>query len=468
MTKTHATPSLRKGAERYCLVFMLTIFVAQPFLAGGQALGAEALNPLEALAEVSKQGDPVKQAILMGVYAVCTVLLVMTVRNRPRMLLFLGAPLLMLTAWCFASVGWSIDPGVSLRRCAALLGTVIMMTYAGLRFDLEDMLAIMSRVTGIVLIGSLVLAVVSPSLGLDYEGRLRGVFAHKNAMGSYAALALLMLAARLSETKYPSKLAAISDGSLVVLSIACMALAQSATVVPVLVVGLPLLLIARLVRSAAPGVLALMPAAAAIAVILAAWVAAYNTAAIAEILGKDDDISGRTLVWQFAVDMIFKRPWLGYGFESFWEGFNSPGAVFWTISGLGVPHAHNGYLQLALGVGGIGLALCLVAVIAVAVKLAWLLRCSREPFIPWAIAFLAFYLMYNISDTWLWGGNDLRVAFFIYVVLRTNISVRQAVIGSALAPRTTQWTPGKSGETSAAEGAVPGSTGPLLAIGEKT
>ena len=36
------------------------------------------------------------------------------------------------------------------------------------------------------------LAIASPSLGLDFEGRLRGVTAHKNAIGSFAALAFLV------------------------------------------------------------------------------------------------------------------------------------------------------------------------------------------------------------------------------------------------------------------------------------
>jgi O-antigen ligase len=348
------------------------------------------------------------------------------------MLLFLGAPLLLLTVWCLASVAWSVNPGVSLRRGAALLGAVILGSYAGLRFELKDMLRLMSYLAGIVLIGSLALAVVAPSLGLDYEGRLRGVFAHKNALGSFAALSLLVLVARLSEMNYRSTRVAVGDAALAVLCLGCMAIAHSTAVVPVVAVGLVLLPIARLIRTADAGVLALVPVAAALA-IMALAAAAFNAGAIAEMLGKDSDISGRTLVWDFVIQMLLQRPWLGYGFGAFWAGFDSPGSVFWATQHVGVPHAHNGYLQLAVDAGGIGLALFLVAMIALAVKLTRLLRHGRETHIAWAVGFLGFYLVTNLSESWLWGSNDLLPVIFIYLVVRTNIAMHTTVIQAAAA-----------------------------------
>jgi O-antigen ligase len=417
------------AVERCWLVFALSLLNATPLLIG-QPQGALSLNPVEYLENVSIEGDPIKQTILFGLYLGCAILLLS--RTRPRTWLFLGTPLLLLIGWSVASVGWSVSPAVSLRRAIALLGTVVFGTYAGLRFDFRDMLRLMSYTAAIVLIGSLIVAVVMPTLGLDYDGRLRGVFAHKNALGGYAALSFLVLVSVLLETKYRSKMVAINDGLLAVICIACMAFAQSAAVIPVLMVALPLLLVGRIIRIGDFGVLALVPIVIIIAsVALAA--AIYNSAAIAAILGKDPDISGRTLVWDFAVRMLLEHPWLGYGYEAFWVGEGSPGAVFWRLTHLGVPHAHNGYLQLTLDLGSIGLALFLIALIVAAVKLAWLLRFGRQPFTAWAFGFLGFDLAANLSESLLWVGNELLSILFVYVVVRTNIEMRKAVVEAAAA-----------------------------------
>src|SRR5262249_13489640 len=184
---------------------------------GDQGQGAQSLNPKEVLEVMSTGGDPYKQALLLVPYAVCAAFLLL--RTHLRMSLFLGAPLLLLTVWCFASTAWSGDPAVTLRRCTALLGTVILGTYAGVRFDLKGMLRVWSHTAWIVLIGSVALAIVLPSLGLDFEGRLRGLFAHKNAFGAFAAISLLVLAAQLSESVYRSRLAAINDTSLAVVAV---------------------------------------------------------------------------------------------------------------------------------------------------------------------------------------------------------------------------------------------------------
>jgi exopolysaccharide production protein ExoQ len=415
--------------ERCWLVFALSLLNATPLLIG-QPQGALSLNPVEYLENVSIEGDPKKQTILLGLYLGCVILLLS--RTRPRTWLFLGTPLLLLIGWSVASVGWSVSPAVSLRRAIALLGTVAFGTYAGLRFDFRDMLRLMSYTAAIVLIGSLIVAVVMPALGLDYDGRLRGVFAHKNALGGYAALSFLVLVSVLLETKYRSKMVAISDGLLVVICIACMAFARSAAVIPVLMIALPLLLVGRIIRIGDFGVLALVPIVMIIAGIALA-AAVYNSAAIAAILGKDPDISGRILVWDFAFRMILEHPWLGYGYEAFWVGEGSPGAVFWRLSHLGVPHAHNGYLQLTLDLGSIGLALFLIALIVVAVKLAWLLRFRRQPLTAWALGFLGFDLAANLSETLLWVGNELLSILFVYVVVRTNIEMRKAVVEAAAA-----------------------------------
>jgi exopolysaccharide production protein ExoQ len=395
----------------YLALLAVAFLAAMPFIVGDQPQGAESLNPVDLLRTISAEGDATKQAILLSMYGLFTGLLLY--RERLRSVLLLGTPLLVLLVWTFASAAWSVDPQVTIHRAVALSGTVAMGLYLGLRLELRQMLSVLSAAALLVLCGSLILAIVSPGLGLDFEGRLRGVTAHKNALGSFAALAFLVTLARLNTTGRGS------SALMFVLSLACMALAHSTAVFLVLAVALATLVFGHFLRRANSQQLALLPLAACGAVALVV-LAAGHSGEIAELLGKDSDISGRTLVWEFVKKMILAEPLLGYGFGAFWVGGNSPGAVFWSNTHLGVPHAHNGFLQLSLEAGVTALALILAATASLAIRTLHLMRRTRRDLTVWALGFLAFYLVANLSETWLWIGNELLPMVFVYLVVRTN------------------------------------------------
>lgn len=64
--------------------------------------------------------------------------------------------------------------------------------------------------------------------------------------------------------------------------------------------------------------------------------------------------TGRTTLWEFAGEMIAKRPWLGYGYESFWgtpflANTDQPFDRAWDIRTM--VHGHNGYLDIAVTMG---------------------------------------------------------------------------------------------------------------------
>jgi O-antigen ligase len=253
---------------------------------------------------------------------------------------------------------------------------------------------------------------------LDFEGRLRGVSAHKNALGSFAAITFLVGAAQLGLSR-TSKLAFAGSLLILPLSLICMAWAHSTAVIPVIAAAIGILGVGRVLRRSSRGLLAILPVSVCIA-ILAVLLAAEHSGDLAEMMGKDPDISGRTLVWDFALSRALASPVVGYGFGAFWVGGNSPGAVFWSNTHLGVPHAHNGYIQLVLETGTIGLGLFCIAAVTVILRVVWLMRHSRGELSVWPLGFIAFFLVSNLSETWLWLGNELLPLLFVYVVVRTN------------------------------------------------
>lgn len=64
--------------------------------------------------------------------------------------------------------------------------------------------------------------------------------------------------------------------------------------------------------------------------------------------------TGRTTLWEYAGEMIAKRPWTGYGFDSFWGSkmllaTDKPFDSAWDIRT--IVHGHDGYLDIALTLG---------------------------------------------------------------------------------------------------------------------
>src|SRR5206468_697038 len=124
-------------------------------------------------------------------YAIGVVLLLTQI--PVRQLSYLGMPLLLLLVWSLASITWSINPEATVRRLVALFGIVAIGTYAGLRFDLRQCIHLLTLVGAVVLSASLVVALALPLEGLDPEGRLRGVFYHKNGLSSFCVITLFTL-----------------------------------------------------------------------------------------------------------------------------------------------------------------------------------------------------------------------------------------------------------------------------------
>ena len=77
---------------------------------------------------------------------------------------------------------------------------------------------------------------------------------------------------------------------------------------------------------------------------------------ILALLGRDATLTGRSDIWREVWRAILKRPLLGYGFSAFWIGLKGEAFNVITMLGFVVLHAHNGFLEIMLELGGTGLA----------------------------------------------------------------------------------------------------------------
>lgn len=111
----------------------------------------------------------------------------------------------------------------------------------------------------------------------------------------------------------------------------------------------------------------------------------------------DPTFTGRTSIWAFAIEALHNRPWIGFGYESFWgaervkEAAN-PYYLDWDVRG--IVHGHNGYLDITLSMGLVGL-ICAIVVIII-MPLVNYMRCrpTRENFL-----LADFFLMFVFFGT---------------------------------------------------------------------
>ena len=88
-------------------------------------------------------------------------------------------------------------------------------------------------------------------------------------------------------------------------------------------------------------------------------------ASLVASLPVDPTFTGRTDIWRYALGKLAAHPFLGYGFDSFW---NTESVRFGTDDAApgsaGAAHAHNCFVNIAMSMGVPGVALALWAFVA--------------------------------------------------------------------------------------------------------
>lgn len=274
-----------------------------------------------------------------------------------------GVLMAAMIALAFASVLWSHDRGLCLRRLFVLGLSLIGMFGVARRFSLKELCFFALAVSGsCVLIGvlcELALGTFRPWSG-DY--RFSGTV-HPNTQGAYLAVlcfaALCLSVADAQRRKwYWAILAA---------GIALLVLTKSRTSTVGTIAALSLvawILSSTWTRFFVPAT-AIFVAASGLLVLLLAGLDADALLAKVAFLGRQEEtesLSGRTTIWPVVESYISKRFWLGYGFESFWNA-DSIEAVS-TECEWGVREAHSAYRDMLLSLGVVGLTLYLLTVLS--------------------------------------------------------------------------------------------------------
>jgi exopolysaccharide production protein ExoQ len=114
-------------------------------------------------------------------------------------------------------------------------------------------------------------------------------------------------------------------------------------------------------------------------------------------LGKDATLTGRVLLWEYAMNSIAEQPVFGVGYQAFWQQGNTGAEQLWFYSY--IPnrtgyHFHNTFLQIGVDLGLVGL-LVFLGIFGVAMTRIVVGLCNARPAAEhmFAITIFIFFLL---------------------------------------------------------------------------
>jgi exopolysaccharide production protein ExoQ len=312
-----------------------------------------------------------------------------------------------------ASTAWSQDPAFTLRRAAVLGATTAFGIYFATRFDVPEQLRLLAWTCGLVICASFLCALFLPQYGIDHTvhyGDWQGAFSQKNMLARAMVLAtLVFLFVRFRSGNTLRWIGIAGSLTLLVLS-------RSVTGIILFAVILASLPLYRLLRTKFTFA---VPVAAVIFTVLAACTAlAYEALpTVLAFMNRDEGLTGRIDLWNAVWVSISKRPWLGYGFDAFWQEMRGESAFVLQTVGWVPSHAHNGFLALLLDMGILGLAVFAVGYFLLWQRALQVVKRFGGNIPIWLCTYLLFTLIYNLTESAIMVQNS------IFWVLYTSTAV---------------------------------------------
>lgn len=270
---------------------------------------------------------------------------------------------------------WSQTPGFTLRTSVELFCTVAFAIISAKHLSPRHLLSA-------VLCGLSVIAVISLSVRgfvidpLTGSVDFVGPFGSKNQLAFFIAILWVTSLAVALDRGQPAIFRLFGIPCFV----ACgplLVLARSATsdltAIGSIVIFLGNFAISRLtVSQRARGIFAMIVIMVP-ALILLAMLWGTLQADILSLLGKDATLTGRTVLWERAFQLIPEHPWLGQGYDAFWRDNYVELEALWALFQLRHGFSfHNALIEAMVGTGYIGAAVLVYFIIDTFIRsLSW-------------------------------------------------------------------------------------------------
>jgi exopolysaccharide production protein ExoQ len=366
-------------------------------------------------------GDPRAQVFLAMCYLAVMVIAavhfrwtVAAVRRNP-------AILALLTVACL-SILWAEMPDLVVRRAIAVAGTTLFGIVVAVRLTFADQLKLFRWAFRIAAGLSVAVLVLAPgaAIAAGSEGSsVRGIFNHKNHLGATMALGALM-EWFLPETKRKAK---ILRGLSLLVYLLLLVLSSSMTSIVAFGTTLLVVYAFKFLHARCKLPLPLL----FVILLLAAGVAMGIESSAAQLLGRSADLTGRTELWSFTVNMIAKHPLFGFGLSGFWMGASEESLSVQSQLGWTPIYSHNGYLEVLLSLGIVGLLLFLLVVGTGIKRVLGRAHITESIEVMWPIAFFLFFLVHNLAECTILMQNSLEWSLCIATVIGSDAMLLRAL-----------------------------------------
>jgi O-antigen ligase len=319
--------------------------------------------------------------------------------------------LLAYVAFAAASVLWAYSPATSLVRFAqqmmVLLSIVLPGMLAARTADLMRGLFLCFAVGAIL---NLVFVFDSPA---PVDGGYSGYLLGKNALGEFAGMALLLA---LHQTLQPG-FRRVFGVVIAVIATSLLLWSNSKTAFGLALVCPLLAGVVLIIRKATRISPAIILLSIPLCYFVVSTLTGFDMGHVSYMLYGDPTFTGRLGIWSFALHEIANRPFLGWGYQSFWlVGSDAPSVVEaqgWIAR---MPNAHNGYYDTMLELGYVGYAFLIAFIVATLHAVGRV--ADRDRGRAWfVLAAVLYVICYNyLESLWMRGVEILWVAFVILVV----------------------------------------------------
>jgi O-antigen ligase len=388
-----------ESALAFCALFLATSAVV-PLV----------FNPSTELGQAAAVRDPVSQPAWI-LLSVLFLVAAFRVRTQIADAMMQNLPLIALCYLALFSAVWSHAPMWTLQQGFQLGYATALGFYLGVRFGVERLVRMLSWLTAGILILSFVFIFALPEYGIDAlrDDTWRGVFETKNEFGRMMVFGAAVWAVRGFAREIPPLRAVAVVGAFAFAGF--QSGSRTALGVGLLMLGV-LVFVWLLSREG----LAWVPVKGLFVSGLAFAGLAFliNVKLLLAVVGADYSLTGRRGIWEAVFSAVADHRWLGYGYETFWHGIDGPSLEV-TRFAQATPHAHNGFLELVLGLGVVGLGIYVVALTSVFRRALAALHGATGSARTFPLVFLSLVILYNLTESGLVDERSIQWMVFVAI-----------------------------------------------------
>lgn len=341
-------------------------------------------------------------------------------------------PFVVAAAFAILSSFWSITPGISAYSGSLLLLNVLVGFVFAERLGIQRFIVLLFWFSATVQTLSLGLFLIHHPSAFNEVGEARGLYLHKNALSMHSCL-FYLTSLVLFAAGWHRRIAAVG----ILLALTNLMLSRSGTGMLMIVFSTGVLTVCLLSargRQLPPMLAGIVLAGLCLTV---AAMSLYRVDIVADVLGllgKDATLTGRTVLWDEALRLFAERPWLGLGYNSYW---NSPECAALSINvGGWLGSFHNIYLDRLVDVGIIGLTLFLIALLNV-VRTSWLtFQKEKTAISAWPFVYVCFISALGMSEFPIfWNGEfQLLLSFCAAATCGVRFDERRTAAPASIRP----------------------------------